>query len=204
MMQTVAIKARRPWPTGVLCCLLLAPLLAGAANAPDTAGVPHPAAPTAEARGEPPGTTTTPPDKPEPPPVDTEQVSKATHSVADSLASAWAMMVKMLLGLAAVLILVYLLLGKGLAKYVARNTTGRAIKVVDRVGLDPRRALYLVEVDGVRTLVGTGENAITMVVLPSPPPRAFEDCLHRDEPPHGANGLRDEPVTPPAANKGEP
>ena len=98
-------------------------------------------------------------------------------SVADGVSEAWAMMVKALVALAAVVMLAYLILGKGLGKLAARQSMGKSIQVVDRVGLDPRRTVYLLDVEGVRTLVVSGENAIAVTVLPKPVAADFASVL---------------------------
>lgn len=62
-----------------------------------------------------------------------------------------------MLMLLAVLALVYLTLHKGLGKLTERSQIGKRMRVVERVGLDARRGLYIVEVDGRELLIGTGE-----------------------------------------------
>ena len=91
-----------------------------------------------------------------------------TTSAAEGLSGAWAMMVKAFVGLAAVLMLIYLFVGKGLQKLAQRQSIGRSMRVIDRVGLDPKKTLYLVDVDGVRTLVGISETSMSMMVMPEP------------------------------------
>ncbi|OGQ13005.1 MAG: hypothetical protein A2138_23910 [Deltaproteobacteria bacterium RBG_16_71_12] len=67
---------------------------------------------------------------------------------------------KTMLMLAVVLGIAYLTLHKGLGKLVARQNLGRRIKVVERVSLDPKRALFLVELDGKQMLLGAGEGGV--------------------------------------------
>lgn len=152
---------------------LLALLTCGTARAqhpaPASAPAPAPAAPAAAPAPEAP---------PVPPPgepvvtMDPGALDRATRdgsSAADGVADAWAMMVKSMVALAGVLLLVYLIVGKGLGKLAQKQGQGRALRVVDRVGLDPRKTLYLVEVDGVRTLVAATDHAVSMLVLPDNP-----------------------------------
>ncbi|MEW5853701.1 MAG: flagellar biosynthetic protein FliO [Myxococcota bacterium] len=109
-------------------------------------------------------------------------------SAADGLAGAWAIIVKSLVALCAVLMVIYLVLGKGLARMAGKMSAARTMRVVDRLGLDARRTLYLVEVDGVRALVGTGENQMSMMVLPpAAPARAadFAETLGQTAARHG-------------------
>lgn len=68
---------------------------------------------------------------------------------------------KTMLMLGVVLGLAYLTLHKGVGKLVQRAQQGKRIKVVERVGLDPRRALYLIEVDGKEMLIASSEGGIT-------------------------------------------
>lgn len=81
-----------------------------------------------------------------------------------------------------VLALVYLTLHKGVGKLVQRNQSGKRMKVVERVGLDPRRALYIIDVDGREMLIGTGEGGMVHlaelgVPTSAPSPRPFSQAL---------------------------
>ncbi len=67
---------------------------------------------------------------------------------------------KTMLMLAVVVAVAYLTLHKGLGKLMARQNLGRRIKVVERVSLDPKRALFLVELDGKQMLLGAGEGGV--------------------------------------------
>ncbi|MBI1946049.1 MAG: FliO/MopB family protein [Deltaproteobacteria bacterium] len=67
---------------------------------------------------------------------------------------------KTMLMLAVVVGIAYLTLHKGLGKLVARQNLGRRIKVVERVSLDPKRTLFLVELDGKQMLLGAGEGGV--------------------------------------------
>jgi flagellar protein FliO/FliZ len=78
-------------------------------------------------------------------------------------------------------------------KFLSRRGVGRAsgpIKVMARCPLEPRRALYVVEVAGRSFLIGVGDGPMTMLAelgaaevqaaLPAPPPAArFGDVLAR-------------------------
>lgn len=72
-----------------------------------------------------------------------------------------------------VLGLVYLTLHKGLGKLLERQNLGKRVKVVERVNLDQRRALFLVEIDGKQMLIAAGEGGVTMLKdIDGPPPVA--------------------------------
>jgi flagellar biogenesis protein FliO len=78
--------------------------------------------------------------------------------------------VKSMLMLGVVLALIYLLLHKGLGRLVQRTQQGRRMKVVERITLDQRRALYLVEIDGEEVLLAGSEGGMTRVDRPPPAP----------------------------------
>ncbi len=77
------------------------------------------------------------------------------------MAAAVGVFLKTLLALGFILLLAYLTLSKGVGKLVARSQQGKDIKVVERIGLDQRKSLFLVEVDGRRLLIGTSDNGMT-------------------------------------------
>jgi flagellar protein FliO/FliZ len=75
--------------------------------------------------------------------------------------------------LAAVVVLIYIILGKGLPKVLQLSPTARrgmiampsrgVVEVVDRLPLDPRRSLYVVKVGAAYFLVGVGDQGMTML-----------------------------------------
>lgn len=77
----------------------------------------------------------------------------------------WSFLKSMLM-LGVVLALIYLVLHKGLGRLVQRTQMGRRMRVVERIALDQRRALYLVEVDGHEVLLAAGDGAVVAVDLP--------------------------------------
>ncbi len=66
-------------------------------------------------------------------------------------------MVKTLVALSIVLLLAWLTLHKGMGRLVERAQAGKRMRVVERVALDARRSLFLVEVDGRTLVVGGGD-----------------------------------------------
>lgn len=81
-------------------------------------------------------------------------------------------LVKTMLMLGVVLLFAYLTLHKGLGKLVERQNVGRRVKVVERVALDQRRSLFLVDVDGKQMLLAAGEGGVVHlrdVDAPAPP-----------------------------------
>jgi hypothetical protein len=79
--------------------------------------------------------------RPPPPPVDEELVKPfGTADIVKSL-------LRTTLMLAVVLGIVWLTLSKGMGKLVEKANAGKRVKVIERVALDARRSLFLVEVD---------------------------------------------------------
>ena len=71
----------------------------------------------------------------------------------------WPFMKSMIM-LAVVVGLAYLTLHKGLGKLMVRTQMGKRMKVLERVSLDQRRSLYLVEIDGHEIVLGGGEGGV--------------------------------------------
>jgi flagellar biogenesis protein FliO len=128
--------------------------------------------PPAVSAGTPGEAAAAPPPAPEPRLGFEPEDFQASDSAAESLSGVWALVVKTSVGLAAVLLVIYLVLGKGLPRLGGFQQTGRALRIVDRIGLESRKTLYLVEVDGQRALVGTTDTNITLMMMPEPESRA--------------------------------
>ncbi len=110
-------------------------------------------------------TTTAPPPAPAPPPPALDPVDiPPAFGAQDAGGFLWSF-VKSMLMLAAVLALIYLVLHKGLGRLVQRTQMGRRMRVVERIALDQRRALYLVEVDGQEVLLAGSEGGVVAVDL---------------------------------------
>jgi flagellar biogenesis protein FliO len=65
--------------------------------------------------------------------------------------------IKTMLMLGVVLGLAWLTLAKGMGKLVEKAQAGKRVKVIERIALDARRSLFLVEVDGVQFVLGGGD-----------------------------------------------
>jgi flagellar protein FliO/FliZ len=65
--------------------------------------------------------------------------------------------IKTMLMLGVVLALAWLTLAKGMGKLVEKAQAGKRVKVIERIALDARRSLFLVEVDGKQFVVGGGD-----------------------------------------------
>jgi flagellar protein FliO/FliZ len=72
-------------------------------------------------------------------------------------------LLKMVLMLGVVVALAYLTLSKGLGKLVERQSLGKRVKVVERVALDQKRSLYLVDVDGKQMLLGASDGGVVLI-----------------------------------------
>ncbi|MBI2506087.1 MAG: flagellar biosynthetic protein FliO [Candidatus Latescibacteria bacterium] len=130
------------WAVGLSCLLGLSP--AGATAAPDTAATSSPAVAL-------------------PSPPDTLKALPPAPALADEDVPYLAMMVKLGLGLALVILLawgaVFLLRKSAFGKQF--GGTGSNIRVVERFYLGPKRAIYLVEIGGRPLALGVTEAAIT-------------------------------------------
>jgi flagellar biogenesis protein FliO len=88
---------------------------------------------------------------------------------------------KTMLMLGVVLGLAYLSLGKGLGKLMERAQQGKRIKVVERIALDTRHSIYLVNVDGHHMVLAGGPAGVShikdVVDLNKTPATAFASVL---------------------------
>lgn len=116
-----------------------------------------------------------------PPPVD-EELMKTLPPPSMGAVELIGPLAKTMLMLCVVLAIVYLTLYKGLGKLVEKQNAGKRVKVVERVTLDQKRALFLVEIDGKQMLLAAGEGGVVLlkdvdaatgeVRAPAPPPGA--------------------------------
>lgn len=68
-----------------------------------------------------------------------------------------------LLALAAVIALAYLILHKGLGAFIHKKQSRHLIQIKERVALDARRSICLVEVDHRRFMLGIAEQHISLI-----------------------------------------
>ncbi len=68
-----------------------------------------------------------------------------------------------LLALGAVCLLAYVVLRWVSKRFHGLGRPGGRMRLIERLPLEPRRSLYLVEVEDRRFLVGSGENGITLL-----------------------------------------
>jgi len=143
----------------VLCVLAAAPALAGddeaVAGAPATASTPTPvphspvAVPDVIPGLDGPSDQTNPTN----PTAQLEGVGIGPQSTSEMIMP----FVKTMLMLCVVLLLVWLTLSKGMGKLVEKAQAGKRVKVIERVSLDARRSLFLVEIDGKHVVIGGGD-----------------------------------------------
>ena len=69
-----------------------------------------------------------------------------------------------LLALGVVCLLAFVLLRWGAKWLYGAGRSGQRMRLVERLPLEPRRALYLVEVAGRRLVLGSSENGVTLLV----------------------------------------
>jgi flagellar protein FliO/FliZ len=111
------------------------------------------------------GDASTPPapaPSPPPPPAFEDDAPPAALSAGEVVRP----MVKTVVALTVVLLLAWLTLHKGMGRLVERAQAGKRLRVVERVALDARRSLFLVEVDG-RTMVVGGGDVVRLDSLPT-------------------------------------
>jgi flagellar biogenesis protein FliO len=89
-----------------------------------------------------------------------------------------ASLLQTLLALAAVCLLAYAAVRFGLGRVYRASASGRRMRIVERLPIDGRRALLLVEIDGRTYLVGAGEGAAPALLteVPSDAP-SFREVL---------------------------
>jgi flagellar biogenesis protein FliO len=90
----------------------------------------------------------------------------------DRNTSLWAPFAKTMLMLCLVLAIAYLALGKGLGKLMEKAQQGKRVRVIERVALDARHSLYLVDIDGQRVVLGGGNGTVNLLkeLAPEPTP----------------------------------
>lgn len=70
---------------------------------------------------------------------------------------------KAIFALLAVLALAYLLLNKGLGRWLRRTQQSQKIKLIERYNLDHKKSLYLVELGGHQYFLGATEGNISLI-----------------------------------------
>jgi flagellar protein FliO/FliZ len=85
--------------------------------------------------------------------------------------------------------LLALVLAAGAAvRAIARGRArGARMRVVEKLGLEPRRAIYLVEIEGRRLVVGVGDGAMTVLTELGP---AAEEAAREEAAPSLSSALR--------------
>lgn len=101
----------------------------------------------------------------------------------DSMGVAMSAFLRMIVVLAGVLLLAYLLLHKGLGKLNAKLSHGRLIRVVDRVGLEPKKILYVVEVADHHYLIGSSDAGLAYLATldEAKSQSSFADLVQKDQ-----------------------
>lgn len=75
------------------------------------------------------------------------------------------MLVKTVLAMSLIIGLAYVTIRFILPMFYGKRISSRSkIKIIDRVGLEPRRSLFIVQVGKKTALVGTGEQGVTKVM----------------------------------------
>lgn len=74
----------------------------------------------------------------------------------------WALL-QILAMLAAVVALAYLILNKGLARMLAKHQTSATMSLKERLYLEPRRSIYIVEIRSRTFVLAGSENGVSLV-----------------------------------------
>ena len=88
---------------------------------------------------------------------------------------------KAMAALCVVLALAWLTLGKGIPKLVEKAQAGKRVKVVERIALDARRSLFLVDIDGRLVVLGGGD-IVKLADLSDARPGRFAEVLSSTPP----------------------
>lgn len=126
--------------------------------------------------------------RPPVPPVDEELVKPfGTADIVKSL-------LRTTLMLAVVLGIVWLTLSKGMGKLVEKANAGKRVKVIERVALDARRSLFLVEVDGKQMVLGGGD-VVRIYDFTPPASKGFAEVLTTTTTAAGSSATSHKPPT---------
>ena len=90
-------------------------------------------------------------------------VSAADNVESSVGASFGIMFLNTLLVLGVVIALAYLILNKGLKKLLLKTNKGNRIKILESIGLEPKRGLYIIEVDNTEYLLSSSESGIKIL-----------------------------------------
>ena len=74
----------------------------------------------------------------------------------------WALL-QILAMLVAVIALAYLVLNKGLARFFVKNQSSANMSLKERLYLEPRRSLYIVQIQGRDFVLAGSENGVSLV-----------------------------------------
>ena len=135
------------------------------------------ALPGEKAVGQSPTPTQTPSPSNEARPNVTPQLDEEAFSLGEAV-KAFAKTILMLL---VVLLVAYLLLGKGLPKLMNRTLQGNRMKVVERLPLDQKRTLFLVEVDGQTYLLGGADGQVSLIDKAKPEETGFAQKMKQQQ-----------------------
>lgn len=97
-----------------------------------------------------------PPPTPTTPPIDPQPASLGMSDLLGNL-------LRMVFMLLVVVGLIYLTLNKGLGKLMERSQLGKRMRISERLSLDTRRSLYLLQLDNKEFLVAAGEGGFTLL-----------------------------------------
>jgi len=104
----------------------------------------------------------------QPPPEEPPPLGESPVGEQRALDNPYTALLRVVLVLAGVILLAYLVLQKGLGSLTNRMTKGRLLRVVDRIGLEPKKTIYVVEVAGRYYLIGTTDHGVSCLAALGP------------------------------------
>lgn len=117
-------------------------------------------------------------------PLEPPHLGEAPEMEDEGVTGTLSILLRMVMALAAIILLAYLLLHKGLGALSGKLNKGRLLRVVDRVGLEHKKTLYIVEVADRYYLIGTTDHGVNCLaaLAEGEAKEAFDDLLRSDSP----------------------
>ena len=111
----------------------------------------------------------------------------------------WALL-QMIVVLVAVIALAYLVLHKGVGFFVKKTQANKLIQVKERVAMDQKHFLYIVNVENRRFLMGTGDGGVSLISELSSPSAISAEHTFSSSLNQGASHFYDKATVLPRSN----
>ena len=109
--------------------------------------------------------------------LDRPSINPSLEEDALSYKDAFLAFLKTMLMLLVVLAFAYVLLGKGLPKLMSKTTQGNRMRIIERLPLDQKRSVFLVEVDETTYLLGGSDQNLELIDTLSKDAPDFKSAL---------------------------